>query len=119
MEDDELTNGATRAFDGTFFEVPERRFWEGTTRSEAFQTYLTALEQAYRNGTRRYNMTVPLALQAASAFRRQADRLEHFAVAFARTCNWSWAAIGAELGLSRSAAQRRFAREERMRPKRS
>jgi DNA-directed RNA polymerase specialized sigma24 family protein len=52
-------------------------------------------------------------LQAASALRRLAERLEAAQVAHARRVGWSWQDIAEVLGVSRQAVHQRYASAER------
>ena len=111
MDEDDIPtiNGAMRSTGGTFYELPSRRFQLDGTRDEATVAYLEEVERTYKLAKRSANQNPEVALRAAMAFRKHADELEFLAVQVARRYWWSWAAIGGILGMSRSAAQRRFA----------
>lgn len=49
-------------------------------------------------------------LRAVAALRRLSDRMEVIQVGNARRLGWSWAAIAAELGVTRQAVQQKHGR---------
>jgi hypothetical protein len=98
--------------DGKFYELPHRRFYPDGVKDEfvARHRHLSKIvAQALMQAS---NGSPYLALPAVRALRHNVDRLERNAVAIARGARWSWRDIGEALGLSRSAVQRRFAKNE-------
>ena len=91
--------------------LPERMFRTDGRREIPSRTYerllATIMAQARRSGS----VAPVLALQAVKAMRKLCDELEYEAVAIARGCGWSWAAVGQVLGISASGAHRRFAQQ--------
>jgi hypothetical protein len=98
-EDLETTNGAWRAVDGRFWELPHKR-----VPAPGAEDHLTLV----RLLTRAQNGNPIVALQAVVALRRRVSQLERFAVELAKSSGWSWRDVGDILGLSRSAAHRRY-----------
>ncbi len=114
----ESVNGSGRADDGRFAVLPEQvSRTDGTMEhtSDAIEELaLTIMAQA-----RRARAVAPVfALESAKAMRRLCDLLEYEAVAIARGYGWSWRDVGETLGVSESAAHRRFARAELPRKRR-
>lgn len=105
------TNGAWRSNEGTFFELPERRFYPRDGIDEQivaeYRYHVRTIAVALQ---RSVNASPYVALLGVRALRNNVDRLERVAVGIARRAAWSWNDIGGVLGLSRSAAQKRFAR---------
>jgi hypothetical protein len=111
-EDFETVNGAWRAVDGRFWELPTRRF-HADGRKEPDHGALRGLSDEATRLLRFAESVEPsIALAAIRALRRKVDELEHEAVALARSYRWSWREIGYSLGLSRSAVHDRFARSD-------
>jgi hypothetical protein len=52
-----------------------------------------------------------IGLRAVAALRRLSDRMEVIQVANARQLGWSWAAIAAELGVTRQAVQQKHGKD--------
>ena len=99
------TNGAWRATDGRFYELPDRRVpYDDFDPTE--QERLAAV--VARLAPRAANGSPMLALQAVSALRRRVDDLEREVVALARARSWSWRDIADMLGVHRSTVHRRF-----------
>jgi hypothetical protein len=114
LEPDEpelIFNGALRDPTGRFWMLPERVFRTDGRRERVSRTYERLLATIMAQARRSSNIEPVLALRAVREMRRLCDVLEYEAVAIARGCGWSWADVGAALGISTSGAHRQFARE--------
>jgi hypothetical protein len=101
--DAETTNGAWRAIDGRFWELPNRPLADADRKKRRKLTKIVIglLPRAASGDP-------TAALQAIRLLRPHLAELEHEAIALAKSSGWSWRHIAEELGISRSAAQRRF-----------
>jgi DNA-directed RNA polymerase specialized sigma24 family protein len=109
-EEFETVNGAWRAPDGRFWMLPHRQFpADGRKRRPLDRLH---------DLVRRYERLLPytgspsleVSLRAIRDARRQLDEIECEAVAVARGSMWSWRDVAEVLGMSVSAAHKRFAR---------
>jgi hypothetical protein len=113
MDDEfETINGAWRAVDGRFWELPTRRFHADGRREPDHRALRGLSEEAIKLLRFAESVDPSVALAAIRGLRRKLDELEHEAVALARSYRWSWREIANSLGLSRSAAHDRFARRD-------
>jgi len=107
-----VVNGAMRADDGTFMQLPGRRFRaDGRERLE-WDELVALCELAGRFLRAVPSADVIVGLVALKSLRELVDRIEHELVAIARGRCWAWVDVAAVLGVHASTVQRRFAREE-------
>ena len=108
-------NGSGRTSDGRFKKLPdpERVFRTDGAERLGPTEYQEALLKI-RALTRWPRVVSPYAaMEIVAEMRRLCDELEYEAVAFARSHEWSWKAVGDALGMTGSGAHRRFARDQR------
>lgn len=104
------TTGVWRQWNGRFFEPPDRRYKEELRTRDLADRHKRLAKNLIILLGQATNPSPSIVLPAVRALRAAIDRLERNAVLLARACDWSWATIASELGMSRSAAQKRFAK---------
>ncbi len=113
----ETVNGAWRSIDGRFWQLPTRRFRADGRSKPLPEPLMEEAQTIVRLLKRAANGSPLVALQSVGSLRRHVDKWEHEAVVLARSCGWSWRDIAPLLGISATAAHRRFARPD-VRPRR-
>jgi hypothetical protein len=106
----DIVNGAKRGLRGRFEQLPTKDFYANGTHPGDLDRYNQIAEEIVRLTRWVKSDTAFVALRAIKRLRRCVDELEHETVAIARGFGWSWRSIGYALGISDTAAHRRFAR---------
>jgi hypothetical protein len=122
LENAEIVRGPGRGDDGRFVTNPDRVCRTDGVFELSLDEYEELLLRIVQCVRRARGMSPVRVLEAAKALRELYDAFEYEAVAIARGYGWPWRAIGDALGISESAAHRRFgsdfARRERQRRRR-
>src|SRR5687767_13386927 len=112
---DENINGAARAADGTFWMQPSRGFPTDGREPRPIDRLLDLVHRYEKVLPYTANPSIEVVLRAVVEARQHLDEIEYEAVAVARGAHWSWRDVGTALGMSGSAAYKRYARPEPMR----
>jgi hypothetical protein len=108
----EIVNGAVRTNDGSFGQLPARKFHADGRELLAPDRYRALADRAAKFLELIRSSDLVNALAGVREVRKCVDQLEYELVAYARSRYWPWSAIATVLGVHPSAAHRRFARED-------
>lgn len=79
--------------------------------SGACQLWLTPVTEATKLAASASSKDPAVGLRAVAALRRLLDGLERLQVTNARNQGWSWEAIAADLGVTKQAVHKKYAKE--------
>jgi len=102
--------GSARAPDGTFWMLPHRQFPTDGRQRRSIDRLLDLVHRYEKVLPYTANPSLEVTLRAIHEARKKLDEIEYEAVAVARGAHWSWRDIAKVLGMSVSAARKRFAR---------
>jgi DNA-directed RNA polymerase specialized sigma24 family protein len=105
-----VINGSIRARDGTFWMQSHRQFAADGREHRPIDRLVDLVHRYDTLLPYTANPSIEVALRAIREARQHLDEIEYEAVAVARGARWSWRTIAEVLGLSTTAAHRRFAR---------
>jgi hypothetical protein len=109
VDDFHVVNGADRHFNGRFTELPQRIFASDGRHTFPVERYRGLAEEIGSHLEEVASGSVFEAMSSVAALRHTVELLEQEIVAYARGEGWSWRDVGDALGVTRSAAQQRFA----------
>lgn len=112
VDDYYVINGADRAVDGRFCQVPSRKFRTDGRRPIEPDLFRLRAEEIAVSASAIGTLPLRQALAAVRDMRLDVDDLEFELVAQVRGAGWSWQEVGDALGLTRSAAHKRFAQDD-------
>ncbi len=109
VDDYHVVNGSDRHYNGRFTELPQRIFATDGRHTFLVERYRGLGEEIRAHLDDVASGSVFVAMSSVAALRHTVEMLEQEIVAFARGEGWSWRDVGDALGVTRSAAQQRFA----------